>query len=263
MSLSVNQFGTEQTAPSHRYGPHVRDHYLIHYVLSGKGTLKAEGLTHAIGAGEAFVIFPGQLTLYQADAITPWHYGWVGFHGEEAEALLRKAGVAPDRPVIRCHHNLFPILQQMSQDIGLSEGPLALTGGLMRFLALLFDRQEHAKTTARSLYEKAVWYFRGNYPRPITIAETARFVSLSRSQLFRVFVEECGKSPKQALTALRLEEAYRLLLSTRLTVQVVAYAVGIPSASRFCALFLEQYGQTPGQFVRTKAALKPGSMGNI
>ncbi len=160
--------------------------------------------------------------------------------------------------MIRCRHNLFPVVQQMSQDIGLSESPLALTGGLMRFLALLFDRQEQAKSTGRALYEKAVWYFRGNYPRPITIAETARFVNLSRSQLFRVFREECGRSPKQALTALRLEEAYRLLYSTRLTVQVVAYAVGIPSASRFCALFLEQYGQTPGQFARTKTDGKPG-----
>ena len=88
MSLSVNQFGIEQTAPSHRYGPHVRDHYLIHYVLSGKGTLKAEGLTHRIGAGEAFVIFPGQVTTYQADAVTPGITGGWAFTGRKRANFL-------------------------------------------------------------------------------------------------------------------------------------------------------------------------------
>ena len=68
MGLTLKQFGSEKTLPAHRYGPHVRDHYLIHYVLHGKGTLTAEGLTHSIGAGQAFVIFPDQVTVYQADA---------------------------------------------------------------------------------------------------------------------------------------------------------------------------------------------------
>ena len=252
MSLSVKQFGTEQTAPSHRFGPHVRDYYLIHYVLSGKGTLTAGGQNHSIAAGQAFVIFPGQVTVYQADAAVPWHYGWVGFTGAEAAALLGSAGAARTSPVLRCRHNLFAVIQQMKQDVALPHSELALTGGLMRFLAMLCDRDSQSASSARALYEKALWYFRGNYPRPITIEGTARFIGLSRSQLFRVFRGECGRSPKQVLTALRLEEACRLLTETDLSAQEIAYAVGIPSASRFCAVFQARYGLTPGRMVRRR-----------
>ena len=258
MSLIVKQFGIEQTTPSHRYGPHVRDHYLIHYVSRGKGVLTAEGQTHNIGAGQAFVIFPDQVTVYQADTADPWHYGWVGFIGEEATSLIRAAGAAPVAPVIRCRHNLLAVVRQMQQDVELADSRLALTGGLMRFLALLGDADSQHKSSAHALYEKVLWHFRSNYMRPITIAETARVVGLSRSQLFRVFRGETGQSPKQALTTLRLEEAYRLLLETTLSVQEISYAVGIASPSRLCTLFSAKYGLSPGRFIKQKAHRSDG-----
>ena len=58
----------------------------------------AEGLTHAIGAGQAFVIFPDQVTVYQADSNEPWHYGWVGFTGEDAAPLITAAGATLSNP---------------------------------------------------------------------------------------------------------------------------------------------------------------------
>ena len=140
----------------------------------------------------------------------------------------------------------------MQQDIELPGSQLALTGGLMRFLALLGDSESLNKSSSRVIYEKALWHLRSNYQRPITVDETAYFVGLSRSQLFRIFRNESDQSPKQALTGLRLEEAYRLLLETNLTVQEVSYAVGIPSPSRFCSMFSARYGLPPGQFAKEK-----------
>lgn len=253
MDLLVTQFGTEQTKPSHRYGPHVRDHYLIHYVLHGKGILYAHGRTHCVGQGQAFVIYPDQVTVYQADERDPWHYGWVGFVGGDAAALVAATGATDAEPVVQCPYNLISVIHQMQQDVRLSDSGLALTGGLMRFLALLGDNKRENKSAARGLYEKALWYLRSNYQRSITIAETARFVGLSRSQLFRVFHSESGLSPKQALTGFRLEEACRLLANTGLTVQEVSYAVGIPSPSRFCALFSAEFGVSPGQYAKSAA----------
>ena len=39
MDLTLYQFGYEKCAPLHSFGPFVRNHYLFHYVISGKGTL--------------------------------------------------------------------------------------------------------------------------------------------------------------------------------------------------------------------------------
>ena len=39
-ALSITTFGKSHTHPGHYYGPGMRPHYLIHFILSGKGTFK-------------------------------------------------------------------------------------------------------------------------------------------------------------------------------------------------------------------------------
>lgn len=39
IDLNLYQFGWERNEPAHSYGPHARNHYLFHYVISGKGKL--------------------------------------------------------------------------------------------------------------------------------------------------------------------------------------------------------------------------------
>ena len=81
----------------------------------------------------------------------------------------------------------------------------------------------------------------------VRIDETAAFVGLSRSQLFRVFQQECGRSPKETLDEMRLEQAKAYLQSTRFTVESIALSVGMNSAQQLCAAFRKRYGCTPGE----------------
>ena len=41
LPLSVKNVGFQQCTPGYRWGAGVRDHYLIHYVVSGRGTFTA------------------------------------------------------------------------------------------------------------------------------------------------------------------------------------------------------------------------------
>ena len=63
MDLRLYQYGWEQCAPLHSFGPFVRNHYLFHYVISGQGSLDSddlEGVTrkYELREGEGFLIFP-------------------------------------------------------------------------------------------------------------------------------------------------------------------------------------------------------------
>jgi hypothetical protein len=71
--------GAESCKKGHAYGPAIRSYYLIHYVISGRGIFVSKGETHKVGAGEMFVIAPGEETFYKADDVTPWEYIWIGF----------------------------------------------------------------------------------------------------------------------------------------------------------------------------------------
>lgn len=80
--------GHEQTPPSHACGPGVWPHYLLHYVLSGCGTFRSGGKAWHLSAGDGFLIFPGTVSAYAADSLSPWEYCWIGFDGRDASQIL-------------------------------------------------------------------------------------------------------------------------------------------------------------------------------
>ena len=54
VSLSVYNVGCQRCDPGYQWGPGIRDHYLIHYIISGKGSYRVKGSTHHLEAGDVF-----------------------------------------------------------------------------------------------------------------------------------------------------------------------------------------------------------------
>lgn len=250
--LSVVDFGEEKCEPAHAYGPAARSYYLVHYVASGRGELAAGGRIYPVSAGEAFLIYPGEVTTYRADGHDPWHYAWVGYAGREAEEMTHLCGFRRDRRVIAAPEKEAPwqALAQLRQDAAtLRLGHVAALGGFYRFLSLLApERDENALPDHERHYEKALWYMQGAYARNVTVQEIADFVGLSRSQLFRVFEKNCGQSPKQVLQQMRLEQARVLLKNTELSVEQVAFSTGFHSAAQLSAAFRERFCMSPREY---------------
>ena len=247
--LKIRDFGEEKCQSAHTYGPATRGYYLIHFVASGRGELFAGGRIWQVEAGQGFLIYPGEVTTYRADVEDPWHYAWVGYHGPLAEQVTSQVGFAREKRVLTAPDAAlaWEMLVQIKRDAAeLRLGYLAALGGLYRFLALLAPaKEENAAPDHARHYEKALWYMQGGYHRPITVQEIADFVGLSRSQLFRVFEKACGQSPKAALQEMRLMQARVLLKEKELSVEEVAYSVGMNSGAQLGAAFREQLGMSP------------------
>ena len=97
IELSIFNCGLERCAPGQTWGPGIRDHYLIHLVVSGKGTFEVGGQTFAVAPGDLFFARPNQLIRYTADEQQPWEYSWVGFNGACAQSW-RPSCPLPTRP---------------------------------------------------------------------------------------------------------------------------------------------------------------------
>ncbi len=226
--------------------------------MSGKGVFYCGGRELPVSAGQGFLIVPGEETWYQADTQEPWHYSWVGFRGAQAEYLVRAAGLdalhcictAPD-PVSAWQALIS--LQQEARNLRLSQ--MAAQGGLLRFLALVAPVQDTQNVIelGQAYCEKAQWYMEGRFDRSLSIQETADFVGLSRSQLYRVMMETCGISPKNMLRRIRMERAAQMLCATRLTLEEIALRVGLQTGAQLGVSFKAEYGVTPGQYRRDKA----------
>jgi len=82
--------------------------------------------------------------------------------------------------------------------------------------------------------------------RPLTLAEMAQEVGLSRFHLHRLFRAVYGKTPHRYLTDARLARADRLLRETELEVAQVCLSLGFSSESSFSRLYKRKNGRSPG-----------------
>ena len=100
--LSFLFCGRQNCQPGEAVGPAVREHYVMHYCLSGRGVYRAQGVKYEIGPGDGFLILPGELSSYQADSQQPWNHIWVGFTGSRAADYLKCCGLGKERRTFQC-----------------------------------------------------------------------------------------------------------------------------------------------------------------
>ena len=79
------------------------------------------------------------------------------------------------------------------------------------------------------------------------ITELCRYMTMSRSQLYRKFSALTNTSIHQFIRKLRLIKAKELLLSTELNVSEVAYDTGFKNLSHFSRVYSEEFGISPSK----------------
>lgn len=102
--------------------------------------------------------------------------------------------------------------------------------------------------TIQQAVERAVELMRKNLGERLTVDDIAAEVMYSRFYFTRVFQRATGVSPARFLSALRIEEAKRLLLSTSHTVVDISHYVGYSSPGSFTARFKNSVGMSPAAF---------------
>lgn len=95
---------------------------------------------------------------------------------------------------------------------------------------------------------RAISMIHERYSEPITLAELASEVFISPFHFSRVFAKATGLTPGRFLTAVRLFQAKRLLLTTSLSVADVVCGVGYSSVGTFTSRFSRAVGMTPTQY---------------
>ncbi len=258
VDLGLYQYGWEQCAPAHSFGPAARNHYLFHYVISGTGTLMADDShgntrTYQIKSRQGFMIFPGQVNTYVASKDVPWEYIWLEFDGLRVKQAIETAGLSPDSPV---YHARFKEMQEkmvgeMTYIVENKDAPpFHLIGHLYLFLDYLTrsvaSLQVPKQSKLRDFYLKeAISYIELNFQNEITVEDIAAQCGLNRSYFGKIFKDAVGKSPQEFLMNYRMIKATELLRLTKLSIQDIGNAVGYPNALHFSRAFKNIYGVSP------------------
>lgn len=261
LNLCVYNCGAQKCAPGDGWGEGVRDHYLIHAVLSGKGSYLCDGRTYTLQSGDLFIIYPHTPIRYWADSSDPWEYNWVGFNGAEASFLLRQTDFSPQRPVLHYEDPRIPAaLAGITQAHGSKlSHQTRMIGRLYEFLSVLLELSTYAaKPDAGFDYvASATKYIAFNYAAPIDISDIARSIGVSRSHLYRVFMRSMNITPNDYLTRYRISQACELLRNQKLPIGAVANSVGYEDPLYFSRVFKRIVGLAPRDYAARERADKP------
>ncbi len=247
--------GYEESDPGQGFGPAIKNHYVLHYVLSGCGVFGTNDRQYAVTRGEAFLICPDERAYYRADTDDPWSYLWVGFDGDKAEEYLREMKLlGVKKPVFRIR-NGFALKQIVTEMLKCNHSGLdnefALQGLFCRFFSVVSvevtGRGKKAEESGRQNYyiKKAITFIRDNYSNGINVSDVSEYVGLNRSYLFTLFQEHLGISPQKYLSNFRLERACELLQATNYSIEDISYSCGYRDPLVFSKAFKKLYGVSP------------------
>lgn len=255
LGLAVYRCGLQRCGPDHSWGPGVRDHYLIHYILSGKGKFDSGKKHYSLSAGDGFLVVPSCISSYQADHEDPWEYCWVGFNGTDAGRLVSETGLSQEAPLF--HYDRDDELQNLLMDIYRATGPgpcdeARMTAALLIFLSALMKRfggHDSQKKNGYEYVQRSIQFIDFNYSRDdLDIGQIAANAGISRSHLYRLFMEHISMPPNEYLTRYRINKAAALLKNENLSVGEAAYSTGFSDQLYFSRVFKKQKGIPPSRY---------------
>ena len=224
---------------------HVRyPYFALEMILEGEMEFRTEERRQIAGPGTLYLIPPGTTVRFTC------------LHGREA----RKLGA------ILAGENLKGLLLTLklsnSRMVSLSE-PGVIEGKLrslkeavaapisdnsLRTYHFLLDLSEliGEDKSAQTPLRRAVTMLDSNFQENLEIPDIAARAGVSERTLRRLFQAELHCSPLEYLNSVRLKFAAEKLRHTGLRIKEIAQMSGFLSSARFCTVFQEKYGMTPG-----------------
>ena len=239
----------------------MRNHYLFHYVISGRGWLDSHDqndVTHKyrLGENQGFLICPGQVNTYCAHETDPWKYVWLEFDGLRVPDYLTRAGLGVSQPI---YTPAVPEQGRAVQDtmLYMTRCSDASTLHLIGHLCLFLDGLIQSSSTRRELQggqlkdfyiREAITFMEHNYHQEITVENLSDVCKLNRSYFSKLFKESMGCPPQEFLIRLRLSKAAELMKTTSHSIGDVSMMCGYPNQLHFSRAFKKRYGCSPREW---------------
>jgi len=259
--LTIYQFGRQAAMPGYKNILSF-NHFIFHYIYSGKGTLSyrvektAKIQSFPVEANQGFMMWPGINSTYQASEDDPWEYSWIEFEGSKAKELVFESGLNVYNPIYSSNdanerEKMASALSYITNNP--KDPPLVLMSHFNMFMhhfVTSSDLRKHPEDeTLQEFYVRsAIDYINKNYMNDITVCDISKYCSLHRSYLHRIFKAVLQTTPQNFLIQCRIDNACRLLRTTSNTVKEISALVGYPNEQNFSRAFMRTMGLSPSNW---------------
>ncbi|WP_264928259.1 AraC family transcriptional regulator [Paenibacillus sp. LS1] len=112
-------------------------------------------------------------------------------------------------------------------------------------------QEQRKKRTKLDRVDQAVRYLHRHYAEPLKMEQVADMLDCSPRYLNQLFQLQLNTSPSRVLSQIRMEQALKLLVSTKGTLQEIAERVGYENGYTLSRYFKKHYGVSP-EFYRKR-----------
>jgi len=171
-----------------------------------------------------------------------------GYKSEDAESYIartaEKYNISKD--------SLAQAYSNLKRDLPEREWVDTLIHPLLDMLELAYLRAEVNTVAQNDPIERVLKYMRRNHSQRITLEDICKHFGYSRSYVSHAFRKRVGKSFRESLNEMRLEDAKSLLKYSSLTVTEIALSVGFGDSTYFSSVFKSYVGMTPSEYRKNK-----------
>ena len=236
--------------PGIRYGPVIRDTYIIECCTGGYGSVIINGTEFPVKGGDCYILLPGDTVIHTADTVEPRRGVFCSIDGLRAGSYLADAGITSRTPfapkeAFAAITELVEKLVQMKDETDAGAGLRKLACMYEIFGTLLYF--SGAAPEKSDVIRKAINMMENCYHEPLTVEGIASEVGLERCYFSTLFKSQTGMSPYQYLTQMRIQKACVLMDHTHCSVTTAAASVGIPPEN-FSRLFKKWMKVTPASY---------------
>lgn len=239
------------------YGYQQRSNPTVHFVLSGSGTYKLNGIVHDISAGSMFYTPANVPLCYYPNEDDPWVYVWYSFEGEAIHKFVDLLGINADTPC-RSMYNFEEVQRIFNRFyIKCTERPTQkIFYGVSAFMDILAceGKSIESQTSQKTVYVRNIKkIIEENYASPdFTIDTLCDMMHLSHSYVCRIFSINENCTVASYMEKVRLEHAAQLLASSEHSVSRIASMVGYSDPLHFMKRFKMRYGVTALSYRKSK-----------
>ncbi len=258
--------GVEPCEPGHTFGPAIREHYVIHYIVRGEGTLLINGQEYHLHENQGFLLCPGIVSKYIASDTSPWEYIWVGFHGSNAATYLKLANLSSDYPVFTYDKddrikNCLKEMVETSETYSYGAN-LKMQSLLYQFMADLVDNNTaqltpSSITTQYNYVRKALECIQLNYMNDLNVNKLAEYVNLNRSYLCSIFKKALDTSPQTYITQYRINKSCEFLQNPTYSITDISLMVGYKDYAVYQRSFKKIMNMSPSDYRKSLHITSP------
>ncbi|MEE1075132.1 MAG: helix-turn-helix domain-containing protein [Acutalibacteraceae bacterium] len=143
---------------------------------------------------------------------------------------------------------LNAIYASLKADVPSKEKVDTLVKPLCDMLELAYIKTKSAAVVKEKFTDKVIRFLKQYHTQNISIEDICRNFNCSRSHISHQFCKATGKTVREYLTSLRMEDAKLLLLNSELTVTEIAFSVGYGDSNYFSNIFKQKVGMSPRDY---------------